>query len=350
MAVTQQLGRPQLIEPRAVQTLEMVRSVTGGGFDPDVWHVMNERDNALVADEILHGSGSSAFVYSFTMRDGTQVSGVSVIGARHLAAHYKGLKHRLVASMTKTGELFMAQSFPGDGTPMAVSASVVPELADQPDFYSAVVEVQDVKTGNTIQIERREARLETRRDRSTYERPNYQTIAQSKAYRNAILAIIPQDIALKWKGEMLRLQKSDEITSSVIAEKRSNVLRFATQHGLAFDRRAIEHLTLEQIGGLGDAARQGQVPAFVNAAHAVGLDVAVGEDAQETGRAAPDVSPPPAAAGSAGPSQAARRGRPPGPRRQEEPPPVEDERAFGEPEPQQEEQRPPPARQVDFDV
>lgn len=349
--MAQTFPRPALAQPRAVQTLEMVRTVTGGGnFDPDVWHVMNERDNSLIADEILHGHGSSAFVYDFEI-GGTRVSGVSVIGARHLAAHYRGLKHRLVASMQKTGELFVAQSFPGENTPMAVSATTVPELGNEPDFYSALVEMQDVKTGNSIQIERREARFEQRRNGVPFERLHYQTIAQSKAYRNAVLSLIPQDIVIRWKAEMLKLGKGEAITSSVIDEKRSGVLRFATQHGLAFDRRAIEHLTLEQIGGLGDAARQGQVPAFVNAAHALGLDVAVGEEAaQETGRAAPDVTQPPAAAGTAGPSQAARRGRPPGPRRQEEPPPVEDERAFGEPEPQQEEPPPVPRRQVDFDV
>ena len=351
MAITTTYPRPALAQPRAVQQLEMVRSVTGGSFDIDAWHVMDERDNALVADEILHGAGSSTFVYDFVV-SGQQVAGISVIGARHLAAHYRGLKHRLVASMQKTGSLFVAQSYPGENTPMQVSAQTVPELADEPDFYTALVEMTDVKSGNTLMVERRELRFETRRDGSKFERPHYQTIAQSKAYRNAVLSLIPQDIILRWKSEMLKLRKSDTITSSVIDEKRSNVLRFATQHGLAFDRRAIEHLTLEQIGGLGDAARQGQVPAFVNAAHALGLDVAVGEEAaQETGRAAPDVTQPPAASGSAGPSQAARRGRPPGPRRQqEEPPPVEDERAFGEPEPQQEEHRPPPARQVDFDV
>ena len=348
--MAQTFPRPALAEPRAVQTLEMVRTVTGG-FDPDVWHIMNERDNALVADEILHGAGSSSFVYDFSI-NGQQVAGVSVVGARHLAAHYRGLKHRLVASMSKTGSLFVAQSYPGENTPMQVSAQTVPELESEPDFYSALVEMTDIKTGNSLMVERREMRFETRRDGSRFERPHFQTIAQSKAYRNAVLSLIPQDIIIRWKQEMLKLRKSDTITSSVLDEKRSGVLRFATQHGLAFDRRAIEHLTLEQIGGLGDAARQGQVPAFVNAAHALGLDVAVGEEAaQETGRAAPDVTQPPAASGSAGPSQAARRGRPPGPRRQEEPPPVEDERAFGEPEPQQEEQRPAPAqRQVDFDV
>src|SRR5262252_2125032 len=119
---------PRLVEPRAAQTLEMVRSVTGGAFDPDVWHVMDQRDNQLVADEILHGAGSSSFVYEFEIARGQPVSGVSVIGARHLAAHYKGLKHRLVASLQQNGALVVAQSFPGENSPMAMTATVVPEL------------------------------------------------------------------------------------------------------------------------------------------------------------------------------------------------------------------------------
>jgi hypothetical protein len=99
-------ARPQLVSPRQVATLDAVRQVTGGGFDVDAWHVMEERDNALVADEILHGPGSSTFVYQFEIK-GTAVAGISVIGARHLANHYKGLKHRLVAAQQKTGALFV---------------------------------------------------------------------------------------------------------------------------------------------------------------------------------------------------------------------------------------------------
>ena len=34
-----QSARPQLVSPRAVQTLEAVRNVAGG-FDVDAWHVM----------------------------------------------------------------------------------------------------------------------------------------------------------------------------------------------------------------------------------------------------------------------------------------------------------------------
>ena len=62
--------RPQLVAPRAAQraeTLDAVRKMTGG-FDVDAWHVMEERDNALIADEILHGPGSSTFVYNFEIK------------------------------------------------------------------------------------------------------------------------------------------------------------------------------------------------------------------------------------------------------------------------------------------
>ncbi len=105
--------RPQLVAPRGqVATLDAVRTMTGG-FDVDAWHVMEERDNALIADEILHGPGSSKFVYSFAIAGQREpVSGISVVGARHLAAHYKGLKHRVVAAIQKTGALFTFTSYP----------------------------------------------------------------------------------------------------------------------------------------------------------------------------------------------------------------------------------------------
>jgi hypothetical protein len=279
-------ARPQLVQPRAVQTLEAVRTAAGG-FDVDAWHVMNERDNALIADEILHGAGSSTFVYNFEIK-GQQVAGISVIGARHLANHYKGLQHRIVASMEKIGPLFTFVAYPGEH-PMSVSASVVAELADEADFYAAVVELTDLKTGNRIQTERRESRVEFRRDGSSYERPNYATIAQSKAYRNAVLALIPQDVIIQWREAMLKLKKTETITDSVLDEKRSNVLRFAAQRAIALDRHAVEALTLDQIAGLGDAAREGRLPAFVQAAQALGLQVGqegAAEPAPETAEGA----------------------------------------------------------------
>ena len=202
-----QSARPQLVAPRAVQTLEAIRSI-GGSFDPDVFHVMERRDDQLIADEILHGPGSSKFVYSFDIAGQREpVTGISVVGARHLAAHYKGLKHRLVAAMQKTGSLFTFTSYPAENLPMAVSCSVVPELADEDDFYAAICEVVDIKTGNAIQVERRELRYEERRGGGHFERPHYATIAQSKAYRNAVLALVPQDIVIRWKLEHAAAQK-----------------------------------------------------------------------------------------------------------------------------------------------
>lgn len=275
--------RPQLVAPRQVATLDAVRNATGG-FDIDAWHAMDRRDDQLVADEILHGAGSSTFVYQFQIQ-GKDVANVSVIGARHLAAHYKGLQHRIVASIEKIGPLFTVVAYPGEHTQMSVNASVVPELADEADFYAVIVEMSDVKTGNRIQMERREARVEYRRDGSPYERPNYAMIAQSKAYRNAVLALVPQDVVIQWREAMLRLKKGETITASVLDEKRSNVLRFAAQRSIALDRRAVEALTLDQIAGLGDAAREGALPAFVHAAQALGLDVVQDE---------PAAAPPPA--------------------------------------------------------
>ena len=288
-----QSTRPQLVAPRQVATLDAVRTVTGG-FDIDAWHVMEERDNALIADEVLHGPGSSKFVYSFDIAGQREpATGISVVGARHLANHYKGLRHRLVASTQKTGSLFTFTSYPAENMPMMVSCSVVPELEDEDDYYAAICEVTDIKTGNALQVERRELRYGERQGGGHFERPHYATIAQSKAYRNAVLALIPQDIAIRWKLDMLRLKKEEVITELVIDQKRANVLQFAAQRAIALDRQAIDHLTLDQIAGLGDAAREGRLPAFVEAARALGLEVA-----QESTAPAEPAKPTPGSPGS----------------------------------------------------
>lgn len=276
--------RPMLAAPRSPSTaLEAVKNATGG-FDVDAFHVMDERDNALIADEILNGAGSSKFVYDFKIAGGGNVSGITVIGARHLAAHYGALKHRLVASVQKTGRLFQFTSFPAEGMPMSVSCAVIPDLEDEPDFYGAVVEIQDVKTGNSIQIERRENRFEKKSGGGEFERQHYATIAQSKAYRNAILALIPQDVQLRWKEQMLKLGKNETITGSVIEEKRSGILKFATKNALPVDRQALGDLGMDQISGLSEAAKE-NVGAFVNAAKALGILTEQGDP--ETGELPP---------------------------------------------------------------
>src|SRR5262249_51242641 len=106
-----------------------------------------------------------------------------------------------------------------------------------------------------------------------YQKPNFEKIAQSKAYRNGVLGLIPQDVAFRWKAEMLRLKKGEGISVGVLSEKRANVLRFAASHAIGLDRQALERLTLDQIAGLGDAAREGQLPAFVNAARTLNLEI-----------------------------------------------------------------------------
>jgi hypothetical protein len=228
-----------------------------GGFDADVFHVIDQRDNQLVADEVLHGALSGKFVYSFEVQ-GKQVTGVSVVGARHLAYHYGGLKHRIVATVEKKGALHIFTSYPNDTTPMSVHASFLHEVADEPDYYKAVVEVQDVKKGNTVQVECAETRFERRRDGTQYERPNFQKIAQSKGYRNAVLDLVPQDVVERFKRQCLAEGKSADITESVIDQKRAALLRFATSKGIGIDRQTINALTFDQISGLGDAARIGE--------------------------------------------------------------------------------------------
>lgn len=265
---------PQLVAPRSrAPTLEATRRGAGQVWDADVWHVMDARDNALIEDEILRGAGSSKFVYKFDVA-GQEVSGISVIGARHLAAAYGGIKHRIVASTHKIGALFTFTTYPAKDSEMRVSCSIIPDLAEEPDFYSVVVEVSDIKTGNSIQVEVREKRFERRRNGTEYERPHYAVIAQSKGFRNGVLNIIKQDIQISWKIDMLKLAENSEIiTASVIDEKRENVLRFAMSKSIPLDRRLVSALSFEQLSGLGDAAREGQVPAFAAALQAAGLVV-----------------------------------------------------------------------------
>lgn len=275
--MNQQISRPTLTttstlsRPAPSRLLDQVIERTAAsGFDAEAFHVMSERDNSLIADEILNGSGSSKFVYQFSISN-TSVTGISVVGARHLAAEYGGLKHRMIASTRKVGALFTFTSYPAEGSPMQVSCAVIPELAGEDDFYSALVEVTDVKKGNSVQMESSETRQEKKRDGSMYDRPHYQKIAQAKAYRNAILALIPQDVQIEWKEKMLRLGNADIITKSVINEKRAGVLQFAAAKGIPVDRHAIEALTTDQIAGLAEAARTKDAAQFTNAAAALGL-------------------------------------------------------------------------------
>lgn len=276
---------PRLVSPRT-ETLEAVRMVSGGaGFDPDMWHVMNERDNALIADEVAHGAGSPIFVYQFDI-GGHPVANISTKGMQHLAGFVGGLHHKIISALEKRGTVVCCQRFTGEGTPIGYT-SLPAEMASEPDFYSVVVEITDIKTGNSVQIERRENRFERRRDGSEFERPHFQTIAQSKARRNGYAVLIPQDMQAEFLQRMLKLDKNKMVlTPSLLAEKRSHVLRYAAAQGIPVDRRRLEILTLDQISGLGDAAREGALPRFAQAAVALGL--MVGEVTDEPAEQAPE--------------------------------------------------------------
>jgi hypothetical protein len=154
---------------------------------------------------------------------------------------------------------------------MHVEAQVIAALSSEPDYYEVVVEVEDIKKGNTIQVRKMEAKIAFTSSGTPYTREHYSVIAESKAYRNAVLALIDQGFQIEWKVEMLKLKKDEVITGSVLEEKRSGVLRFAASKSIPIDRPALEALTFDQLSGLGDAARAGGVDEFRRAADAVGV-------------------------------------------------------------------------------
>jgi hypothetical protein len=246
-----------------------------------MWHVMEKRDNQLIEDEILHGAGSSAFVYSFKIK-GKEISGVSVVGARYLATKYGGLKHRILSSTQKDGARFTYRTYPDRETRQDVSSNMIPDLADEPDYYSVMVEVEDIKTGNTIQVEAEEKRYEPRDDGSYWEKPHYRKIAQAKAYRNAILDLVPQTVVLAWKIEMLKLQKGEIITDSVIEQKRKSVLTYTASQGIPLLRSAVNDLSMEQIDGLAEAARSKDKARFAAALEGLNLKEGEGDEEKRT--------------------------------------------------------------------
>lgn len=272
-----------------------------GSFDPDAWHVMQERDTALIRDELMHGVASKAFVYDFSIK-GTRVTGVSVVGARELASQYKGIKSRIVATVEKRGALFIFRTF----TPLSIETRVLHELADDTDFYECVMEVTDIKTGNSIEVRKKEAKVETKRDGGTFERPHYDVIAESKAFRNGVLSVLPQSVIADFKQRCLTAgNTSNEAT---IQQRRAAASTYAAKHALALNRQALGELSFAELDGLGSAAAQG-VEAFRRSAAALGLmgagavDADTGEIQQQP--AAQAATPAPAATPAAGPPAAA---------------------------------------------
>ena len=281
-----------------------------GRFDLEAFHAMEARDNALIADELIHGALSHDFVYAFPGSDGHQQVGVSVVGARHLAAIYGGIRHRLVFTMTKTGSRIIGVTHPAPGVPMVREVMYSQVEADQPDFAYVLVEMTDSKKGNVIQVEITEERTGYDRNGTAYDKPHYAKIAASKAFRNGVLELLPQDVVKRFRDDCAAQDRNGDLTRSAIQDKRSTVLAYATSRGLAIERRTLQELTLDQISGLSDAARAGPAP-FTAALDALGLmqpgrtldllalapapTPAPTPKAQPTGN--PSASPPPAGEG-----------------------------------------------------
>ena len=234
-------------------------------FDATLLHVMEARDNDLIADQVMHGALSEKFVYHFVL-DGSKVAGISVGGAAHLTHFYGGLKHRIIASAEKRGKLYIFRTY----DPPNVAVQVIPELEGERDHYEAVVEVTDLKTGNSIQVAKGELAVGKRKDGSTFQRPNFTTIAESKAYRNAVLRLIPQDVQAKFMQRCLAEGKALELTEDAFAARRADCVRFAAKHGVALSREALPKLTWQQLTGLAESAALGE-DAFKTSAKALEL-------------------------------------------------------------------------------
>lgn len=260
-------------------------------FDPDAWHVMQERDNALIRDELLHGAASNAFVYNFDIK-GKPVSGVSVVGARELASQYKGIKSRIVATIEKRGSLFIFRTF----APLSIETRVLHELAEDDDFYECVMEVSDIKTGNSLEVRKKESRTEKKRDGTTYERPHYDVICESKAFRNGVLSVLPQSVIREFKERCLKAGNSSQ--EATIQQRRAAAAAHAVKNGIALDRNELDGLTYDELTGLSAAAGQG-LDQFKRAAMALGLIPGANAETGELPPAPPPAKPTPTAAAPA---------------------------------------------------
>lgn len=250
--------------PTSLQQLQKrPQGIPQGGFNAEAWHAMQARDDQLIRDSVLHGYTGKEYVYQFKI-SGQMVTGVSVVGARELASHYGGIKARIVASVDKTGSLFVFKSF----EPLAIQAQVIPQLADEEDFYEVVMEITDIKTGNSLQVRKKETKKERRRDGTEYERPHYDVIAESKAFRKGVLSIIPQNVIAEF--ERRALSAGNTSNEKTIDEYRQGVVAYATKHAIPIDRQSVSELTYAEISGLGSACKE-SVEAFRNAADSLGV-------------------------------------------------------------------------------
>ena len=246
-------------------------------YDQEFAMAMAKRDETLIAEEVLHGALHSGYIYNFKGAGGAQMTGISVVGARELAYHYGGLHHKVLGVTRKQGSMFTFESY----DPLNITVQSVESLKDEPDYVAVRIRVIDTKKDNSIEITHQELLKERRNQEwlsrnpgadEFFPRPHAQTIAASKAYRNAIRSLVPQHVQIEWLKLVKEIpQGQTDLTQDVLGEKRAAVIRYAASKGLSLDRQQVERLTLDQISGLSDAAREGNLPQFNAACQGLGL-------------------------------------------------------------------------------
>ncbi len=204
--------------------------------------------------------------------------------------NHEDLKSKIVATVEKRGAMFIFRTF----TPLSIDVRTIRELETEDDFYECVMEVSDIKTGNSIEVRKQEMRMEKKRDGSGYfERKHYSVIAESKAFRNGVLSVLPQSVIQDFKKRCL--EKGNSSTEETIDQIRAKVLQFGAKNSIPLNRAAIASLGYAEISGLGGAARE-SLEAFQRAAVALSLT-----GGTEPAGSPPAGSPPP-------PSPAAAKG------------------------------------------
>lgn len=234
-----------------------------GKLTPEIIHAMEERDDQLVRDLVLRGHIAEEYIYEFST-GGKKVRGVSVNGAQELASHYRGITSRVVTSTEKNGDLIIFRTF----DPAGIQVQCVPQLADRPDWYDVTLEVTDTKTGNSVQVRKSESAVGADRFGKEYDRPHFATIADSKAYRNGVLRLVPRSVVNEFKK--LCIQAKTVVQEKTLPERQAELTRYAARFGVSVDRQSINKLTFDEVSGLSDAAMEGG-DAFKQALTGLGL-------------------------------------------------------------------------------
>ena len=143
-----------------------------------------------------------------------------------------------------------------------------------------------------------EMRWDTARDGKPYQNRHFATVAQAKAFRNAIEHVLPQDVVLAFVNNILEFRGENKNGKTEVGghlqDTRAKLRRYATSNGITIDVGALERQPLENLAGLGDAARAGRVE-FIAALTAAGLFLSAAD------------APPPKQAPKAAGAPAARK-------------------------------------------